>query len=374
MKQTRLIFFLLLMILGAPKTYAQQPKFRFFSDQYQIPFPKTVLNAPDTVSMIIIGDVMMHAKQLVRDHHPFMERIAPALREADWAVANMEFPLGGEPYAGYPAFSTPDYYAWYAGDDCGIDVFLTGNNHVLDRGSRGLKRTLDVYEKIRDSLGVLQTGAGRNQQELDETYPLILSRRGIRVALVNFTYGTNTGPDTDWPKVNRMHKEEISAAIRSAREQGADFVIALPHWGTEYQLLHDASQASWAKWLVSQGVDAIVGSHPHVIQDTTHIQGVPVIYSLGNAISNMSIINSRLGLAATIRFTRDPMTGEKRMLEPELRFLWCTLPERLLPDSYASLFVKEWANRRDDWLTPSDFDNMMETYRRVMNTCGIEDR
>jgi len=374
MKQTRLIFFLLLMILGAPKTYAQQPKFRFFSDQYQIPFPKTVLNAPDTVSMIIIGDVMMHAKQLVRDHHPFMERIAPALREADWAVANMEFPLGGEPYAGYPAFSTPDYYAWYAGDDCGIDVFLTGNNHVLDRGSRGLKRTLDVYEKIRDSLGVLQTGAGRNQQELDETYPLILSRRGIRVALVNFTYGTNTGPDTDWPKVNRMHKEEISAAIRSAREQGADFVIALPHWGTEYQLLHDASQASWAKWLVSQGVDAIVGSHPHVIQDTTHIQGVPVIYSLGNAISNMSIINSRLGLAATIRFTCDPMTGEKRMLEPELRFLWCTLPERLLPDSYASLFVKEWANRRDDWLTPSDFDNMMETYRRVMNTCGIEDR
>ena len=374
MKQTRLIFFLLLMIIGAPKTYAQQPKFRFFSDQYQIPFPKAFLNAPDTVSMVIIGDVMMHAKQLVRDHHPFMERIAPALREADWAVANMEFPLGGEPYAGYPAFSTPDYYAWYAGDDCGIDVFLTGNNHVLDRGSRGLKRTLDVYEKIRDSLGVLQTGAGRNQQELDETYPLILSRRGIRVALVNFTYGTNTGPDTDWPKVNRMHKEEISAAIRSAREQGADFVIALPHWGTEYQLLHDANQASWARWLVSQGVDAIVGSHPHVIQDTTHIQGVPVIYSLGNAISNMSIINSRLGLAATIRFTRDPMTGEKRMLEPELRFLWCTLPERLLPDSYASLFVKEWANRRDDWLTPSDFDNMMETYRRVKNTCGIEDR
>ena len=113
--------------------------------------------------------------------------------------------------------------------------------------------------------------------------------------------------------------------------------------------------------------------HPHVVQDTTHIQGVPVIYSLGNAISNMSIINSRLGLAVTLRFVSDPLTQEKRMLEPELRFLWCTLPERLLPDSYASLFVKEWASRRSDWLNPSDFDNMISTWKRVKDTCGIED-
>lgn len=372
MKATRLLP-LLLILAGTPDLHAQRPSYPWLSDPYQIPFPKAFLNAPDTVSVIVIGDVMMHAKQLVRDHHPFLERIAPALREADFAVANMEFPLGGEPYAGYPAFSTPDYYAWYAGDDCGIDVFLTANNHVLDRGSRGLKRTLDVYGQIRDSLGVLQTGTARNAQELDETYPLLLSRHGIRIGLVNFTYGTNTGQDTEWPKVNYMRKEEVAAAIRRARDKGADFVIALPHWGTEYQLQHDATQASWARWLAAQGVDAVVGAHPHVVQDTTHIQGVPVIYSLGNAISNMSIINSRLGLAVTLRFVSDPLTQEKRMLEPELRFLWCTLPERLLPDSYASLFVKEWASRRSDWLNPSDFDNMISTWKRVKDTCGIED-
>ena len=372
MKTTRLILSLVLLAC-APSLSAQRPVYPYFSNQYQIPFPKAMLNAPDTLSVIVIGDVMMHAKQLVRDHHPFMERISPALRKADFAVANMEFPLGGEPYAGYPAFSTPDYYAWYAAEDCGIDVFLTGNNHVLDRGSRGLQRTLDVYATIRDSLGIMQTGAARDRKELEETYPLMLSRHGIKIALVNFTYGTNTGPDTEWPKVNRMNKEEVGAAIRKARNQGADFVVALPHWGTEYQLNPDASEVSWAQWLVSQGVDAIVGSHPHVVQDTTHIKGVPVIYSLGNAISNMSIINSRLGLAATLRFVHDPLTGGKRMLEPQLRFLWCTLPERLLPDSYASLFVKEWANRRDDWLTPSDFDNMISTWERVKDTCGIED-
>ena len=369
MKSTRLLSILLLLV-GATALHAQQPFWYWTPEQYQIPFPKSVLHAPDTVSVIVIGDVMMHAKQLERDHHTFMERLAPALREADFAVANMEFPLGGEPYAGYPSFSTPDYYAWYAAEDCGIDVFLTGNNHVLDRGSRGLKRTLDVYEQIRDATGTRQT---RDRGELEETYPLMLSRHGIKIALVSFTYGTNTGADAEWPKVNYMRKDEVGAAIKAARRKGADFVVALPHWGTEYQLRHDATQDSWAKWLVSEGVDAIVGSHPHVVQDTTHIKGVPVIYSLGNAISNMSIINSRLGLAATLRFVCDPLTGEKRMLEPELRFLWCTLPERLLPDSYASLFVKEWASRRSDWLTPSDFDNMIETWKRVKDTCGIED-
>ena len=372
MKTTRLLP--LLLLLAAPSVlHAQRPSTSWFSSQYQIPFPKSLLTAPDTVTVTVIGDVMMHAKQLERNHHTFLQWIAPALRKADFAVANMEFPLGGEPYAGYPAFSTPDYYAWYAGEECGIDVFLTGNNHVLDRGSRGLQRTLDVYAQIRDSIGVLQTGAARNRKELEETYPLMLSRRGLKIALLSFTYGTNTGQDTDWPKVNYMRKDEVEAAIKKARDKGADFVVALPHWGTEYQLLHDASQDSWAKWLVSKGVDVIVGSHPHVVQDTTHIQGVPVIYSLGNAISNMSIINSRLGLAATLRFVCDPLTGEKRMLEPELRFLWCTLPERLLPDSYASVFIKEWASRRSDWLTPSDFDNMISTWQRVKDTCGIED-
>lgn len=373
MKPFRLIPLLLPLVFTCASLGAQPARYPYFSRHYQIPFPKAIPAGPDTVTVAVIGDVMMHARQLEYDHHPFLERISPALRKADFAVANLEFPLGGKPYAGYPSFSTPDYYAWYAAEDCGIDVFLTANNHVLDRGTKGLARTLDVYAQIRDSLGVRQTGAARDAGERQDSYPLLLFRQGIRIALVNFTYGTNSGRDSTWPRINYMRKEEISAAIRRARDRGADFVIALPHWGTEYHLQHDASQQGWAEWLVSEGVDAIVGSHPHVVQDTTHIQGVPVIYSLGNAISNMSIINSRLGLAATLRFVHDPVSGKYGMLEPELRFLWCTLPERLLPDSYASLFVKEWANRRDDWLTPEDFDEMISTWQRVKETCGIED-
>ena len=371
--KAKLPILLLLSLLSAGETAAQRPRYTFTPEQYQIPFPKSVPNAPDTVSVAILGDVMMHSPQFSRDHRTFLERIAPALREADFAVANMEFTLGGKPYSGYPAFSAPEYFPWYVADECGVDVFLTANTHILDRGAAGLRRTLGIYDSIRDSLGVIQTGTARDPAELKGNYPLFLSRKGIRIALVNFTYGTNLGSDQEWPKVNYMRREEVAAAIRSAREQGADFVIALPHWGTEYRLRHDADQGSWAEWLAAEGVDAVVGAHPHVVQDTTHIRGVPVIYSLGNTVSNMSAPNTRIGLLATLRFVSDPVTGEKRLLEPRLRFLWCTLPGRLLPDSYATLFVKEWANRRNDWLTPSDYDNMISTYRNVLDATGIED-
>ena len=372
MKANRFIL-LILLLLPAGKSAAQRPRYTFTPEQYQIPFPKAVPNTPDTVSMAILGDVMMHSPQFYRDHKTFLERIAPALREADFAVANMEFTLAGKPYSGYPTFSAPEDFPWYVADECGVDVFLTANNHILDKGIYGIRRTLGIYEDIRDSLGVRQTGTGRDRAEMDRDNPLILSRKGICIALVNFTYGTNLGIDQEWPKVNYMRKEDVSAAIRKARELGADFIIALPHWGTEYKLRHDAEQGKWAEWLVSEGVDAVVGAHPHVVQDTTHINGVPVIYSLGNTVSNMSAPNTRIGLLATLRFVSDPATGEKRMLEPELDFMWCTLPGRLLPNSYATLFVKKWANRRNDWLTPSDFDNMLSTYRNVLNVTGIED-
>ena len=117
-------------------------------------------------------------------------------------------------------------------------------------------------------------------------------------------------------------------------------------------------------------MDAVVGAHPHVVQDTTHIAGVPVIYSMGNAVSNMSKENTRLELMVTLRFTFDDWSGRKRMLEPELRFLWCTLPGKLI-QGYATLFPDEWTGRRDAWKDPSDYDEMQRTLTRVKAATGI---
>ena len=187
---------------------------------------------------------------------------------------------------------------------------------------------------------------------------------------MNFTYGTNIGPETREPDVLRMRKDDVKQAIDKAKAAGAQFIVALPHWGSEYVLIHGADQENWARWLVDQGCCAVVGGHPHVVQDTTHINGVPVVYSVGNAVSNMSAKNTRLELAVTLRFVTDRNTGKSTMLEPELDFMWCTLPGRLT-DSYATIFVDEWLGRRDEWIDPSDYDNMVATLERVRAATGI---
>ena len=304
---------------------------------------------------------MMHTRQLQYDHSLFLEDLKPLLSDADLAIANAEFTLAGPPFTGYPAFSAPDGYLSSI-TDAGVDVLLTANNHILDKGKEGLERTLKQYGRF--------TGSGLDEAQYLQNNPLIVPVKGIRIALVNFTYGTNLGSMSDYPKVSRMNKVEIARQMKRARDN-ADFVIVLPHWGEEYVLTHNATQQEWAEWLVEQGADAIIGAHPHVIQDTTHIKGVPVVYSLGNAVSNMSAPNTRLELAAMLRLVKQKGSGEKALLGPELHFLWCTLPGKKT-DGYRTVVVEEQTGRRDDWQDKTDYDNMTETLARVKEVTGIE--
>ena len=374
-KFPKILTLLIAVILQVIPSMAQVLRDRKPSDKLDLFFKDNLtsiisLESRDTVKVIFIGDVMMHSKQLDKDWKMFLRNLEGRFKGADLAVANMEFPLAGKPYTGYPAFSTPDDYPQVIAD-AGIDVFLGANNHVLDKGSAGLVRTLEIYRSMRSSKGILFTGISSDEKEDEELYPLIVPIGGIRLAFVNFTYGSNMGPDSKWPKVNLMNKEDISKAMQRAKEKGADYIIALPHWGIEYQLTHSTSQMNMAKWLVDEGADVILGAHPHVVQDTCRIEGVPVVFSMGNAVSNMSIINSRLELAVTLNFLSNG-DGTSRMLEPKIEFLWCTLPGKLT-DSYATIAVKDFEGRRDEWIEPSDYDNMMATYRRVKDATGIED-
>lgn len=336
-----------------------------------VPAAKPLRLETDTVTVRLIGDVMMHMPQLKHDYAEFFSRIAAPMQQADIAVANMEFTLAGPPYTGYPCFSAPDTYAWTACEILGLDLMLTSNNHITDKGRAGLERTLAVYDVIRDSLGVCQTGAARTPAEEAVLLPMILEAKGLRLAFVNFTYGTNLDPQPyPWPCIGRMDKDAVGEMIARAKAQEADFIVVLPHWGEEYHLRHSREQADWAAWLAGQGADVVVGAHPHVVQDTTHIGATPVLYSMGNAVSNMSKENTRLELMVTLRFTRDDWSGRKRMLEPELRFLWCTLPGKLV-SGYATIFVDEWEGRRSAWRDPADYDEMMRTVSRVKAATGI---
>ena len=353
-----------------------------------VPWPKPLPPVPDTATLVFIGDVMMHREQIANarradgtyDFSSYFSLLEGPLREADLAVANMEFTLGGQPYTGYPCFSAPDGYADYVAD-CGVDIFLTANNHILDKGKAGLERTLGIYARMERERGIRYTGTAQDAREDTLRNPLIVDVKGIRIALVNFTYGTNLGLAEPWPKVWRTDTAALRAVLGKARKASADFIVALPHWGTEYVLRHAPEQQRLARWLASEGCDAVVGTHPHVVQDLEILtlpndngigtRDIPILYSLGNAISNMSAVNTRIGLMATLRFVKYA-SGRTRLLPAETTFTWCARPG-MLTGGYTSVPVRAYSEKKEAWLVGTDFENMRTSYERVKEKTGIRD-
>ena len=321
------------------------------SESFQVKYPT------DTVTLWIVGDIISHravsksAEQY--GYSSVFKYVEDELQSADVAIGNLEFPMAGKPYSGYPSFSGPDDFAEYL-RDVGFDVLLTANNHMLDKGSAGLRRTLQVL----DTLGIPYTGTALNTAADRVRNPLFIKVKDLTIALVNFTYGTNSGADSPWPKIWFQNRKALAPVMAKARA-GADFVLVFPHWGVEYVFKHNSYQEDLARWLVAHGADAIIGGHPHVVQDLQFIDGVPVAYSLGNALSNQNDLPARLEAAVTFRIVsrwgRDPV-----LLPPDYSYLWCTKPG-FVEDSYAAVPV---TLPKEYWRVPEDFDTMTETFTR----------
>ncbi|MCR5106573.1 MAG: CapA family protein [Lachnospiraceae bacterium] len=179
-----------------------------------LPSARPLFNYPDTATIFIMGDVMMHSDQITNarradgsyDFSTYFSFLKDRIEASDIAIANMEFTLAGKPYSGYPCFSAPDGYEDYVAS-CGVDVFLTANNHILDKGLKGLSRTLGIYSEMEEEGRVKHTGSSDDQDDDLARFPLMVAVRGVRVALVNFTYGTNVESDSAYPKVHLTDKE-----------------------------------------------------------------------------------------------------------------------------------------------------------------------
>jgi poly-gamma-glutamate synthesis protein (capsule biosynthesis protein) len=203
----------------------------------------------------------------------------------------------------------------------------------------------------------------------EEVFPLILDCKGVRIALVNVTYGTNVGTGKEWPKIIRLNEKDAMTAIL-AKADTCDLALVLPHWGNEYQLRHSSNQEKDARWFIDHGADAIIGAHPHVIQDIQEIDGVPVFYSLGNAVSNMSATNTQMEMMVTLRIVRYH-NGNIKLLEPEYELLWCSRPGGY-NSKYTVLPVEEFIGTRDSWHGPWEYDKMIETRKRIKNLLDNE--
>lgn len=343
-----LLVFAISSFEGLPAAYAQKPLYK-----------------ADTLTIRVFGDVMMHTAQINASHKGFSKyftHIEDEIKEADLAIANMEFTLAGKPHTGYPTFSAPDEFAEYMAK-CGFDIFLCANNHIFDKGSQGAERTVEIYKMLKDKFGIHYVGLYENPENQSNEPHLTMIRKGMRISFLNMTYGTNLGADKHWPKVVYQSQKELISKTLSKAEQDSDVTIVLPHWGTEYELTHSENQEKTALWLIENGADVIIGSHPHVAQDTDVIDGVQIAYSLGNLVSNMSAANTQLGMMATLRIVRDS-NGDVKVLPLEMTHLWCSRPGGLT-DSFTVIPIEKFLGKRALWLNAWDYDKMVDTYERI---------
>jgi poly-gamma-glutamate synthesis protein (capsule biosynthesis protein) len=203
--------------------------------------PATAQIKTDTLRLLFAGDVMGHAPQITSaevikdkkyDYEPCFQYVKPIVSEADLAIANLELTLPGKPpYTGYPMFRSPDALA-EALKNTGFDVLVTANNHTNDARGSGVISTIRTLDRLKLS----HTGTFASARERDTQYPLILSKNGFRLALLDYTYGTN-GVPTDSPTiVNLIDETRIAADLEKAKSLKPHYIIAFMHWGLEYQL------------------------------------------------------------------------------------------------------------------------------------------
>ncbi len=235
------------------------------------------------------------------DYNPCFKYVRPVLEAADLAIGNLELTLPGKgPYTGYPMFRSPDALA-PALKTAGFDVLVTANNHSNDSHGAGVKNTLLVLKEH----GFLHTGTFRDQRERSAFYPLMLYQKTFKIALLNYTYGTNGVPTEAPTIVNLIDTTQIRLDLEEARARKPHYIIALMHWGLEYQLQENAEQRALARFLIRHGADLVIGAHPHVVQPVKtervtmpdgSVKEAVVVYSLGNFISNQRQPNTDGGI------------------------------------------------------------------------------
>ncbi len=325
-----------------------------------------VESVPENIelSIMCVGDVMVHKSQLASqydsttglyNYEDNFAYIKPYIHQADLAICNVETTFTGGSPSGYPSFNAPDSLA-EALADTGFNVGLTSNNHLHDKGLKGMKRTLRVLRK-----NGLATAGSRLPWERDFA---LMHVKGLKVGIVSFTYETHKyeGKKTingvvlskeaadlinsyDYDFLDEDLKK-VEASVKSARKAGADIVVVYHHWGEEYQRRANPWQKRIALETVKMGADIIFASHPHVLQEIEYLvseetgKPVPVFYSMGNLISNQraETLNNRYteqGMIARVTLSYNPNLGEIEDIKADAMITWVDKYKAEGKDNYA---------------------------------------
>ncbi len=275
---------------------------------------------PDiTFTMTAIGDIMCHntqywdAYQKETDTYDFsyvFENVKDYITAGDISIANIETSFAGKDrgYSNYPTFNSPDELARDV-KTTGLDIITTAGNHCLDMGYSGLSRTIDVLKEN----GFGQLGTYKSQEERDTIF--VKDVKGVKIAFIDYTYGTNGIPVPSGKEycVNLIDKDLIKKDIEAAKKENVDMIVACMHWGDEYKTKANKEQEDLADFLFKNGVNVIIGNHPHVLEqmekrtvtleDGTTQDGF-VIYACGNFICDQNAENTRNSIILNLTITK----------------------------------------------------------------------
>ncbi len=345
--------------------------------------PASAPAEPRQITAVMNGDMLLHEGLWASAHtdaartghggadgmdfRPILANMRPVVAGADLAICHLETPLApaGGPYAGYPLFAAPPAILpalkWE-----GYDACTTASNHSLDQGFEGLERTLDDF----DAIGLAHAGTAATRAA--SRRPLLLDVRGVKVALISATYGTNGLPlpaDQPW-SVPLIDPERIEQLAHRAKQRGADIVMVALHWGLEY--MHDPTtdQLDVARELTrSPDIDFIYGHHAHVVQPYDKINHTWVVFGLGNAVAQQDTAVEGVydGNTCRVTFTEQP---DGSFLVSRLEYI----PTMITP--YDGVHPMRWLNVPQSLDGPrfaalhSDLQATADRVRQVVGSLG----
>ena len=295
-------------------------QYYFFNSDLEKVKIKVESDSVVTATLCFVGDLMCHSTQfnyarVDADSFDFtgvFSEVKKYLTEPDLTIGNLETVVAGNKtgYSGYPYFNAPDDFI-YALKESGFNLLTTANNHALDQGWDGIKRTIDVLNKYK----IHRTGTFISQEDRDSIRIFLIN--SIKIAILAYTENTNgiaAPKDKDF-MINIIDEDVIKKDIEKARNKNSDIVLVYLHYGPEYNREPSDYQKEIVQKIIDLGADIIIGGHPHVIEptmffktDLTNIDSGFVAYSMGNFVSNQRWRYSDAGVILNIIISKNIFT------------------------------------------------------------------
>ena len=367
------------------------------SSQNTIKNDNTISNDKDlpsndiTFTLATTGDIMCHNTNFLDaynsstksyDFSYYFTDIKQYIEEADITVGNLETTLSGAKrgYSGYPTFNTPEILAKNL-KDTGFDVVSTANNHCIDKGYSGIESTIDFL----DDVGLAHTGTFKSKK--DQETILVKDVKGVKIAFLSFTYGTNGIPipkDKTYA-VNLIDKKLIKSQIELAKKEEPDLICVSMHWGIEYQTKANKEQENLADYLFENGVDVILGNHSHVPQqmekrkikldDGTTKDGF-VIYSLGNFMANQNKQYTNDSAILKLEITKHKEDGnitiDKATYTPTYMYKNPSKSKKKFKILDINTEIKKYESKESDAISKSLYNTLVTERKNIKRIIGDE--